>query len=102
LDSFSVDISSEIEGKFINKAIQEAVNKLSDPLRTVIVLFYYNDMHIKDIAKVLECFEGTVKSRLHCARKVLRKELIKSGIEFREDNDFIWKEGLKRESKGTV
>ncbi|WP_319001560.1 RNA polymerase sigma factor [Clostridium sp. CS001] len=40
--------------------------------RTVIVLYYFNDMTIKDISKVLGCFEGTVKSRLHNAKKQLR------------------------------
>lgn len=52
--------------------IYESLAKLSLPLRTVIVLYYFNDMTIKDISKVLGCFEGTVKSRLHNAKKQLR------------------------------
>lgn len=53
----------------------EAINKLSTPLKTVTILYYYNDLSVKEIAKVLGCFQGTVKSRLHNARKVLQKEL---------------------------
>ncbi|MGH4119510.1 RNA polymerase sigma factor [Clostridium sp.] len=52
--------------------IYESLAKLSLHLRTVIVLYYFNDMTIKDISKVLGCFEGTVKSRLHNAKKQLR------------------------------
>lgn len=39
-------------------------------------LYYYNELSIKEISKVLGCFQGTVKSRLHNARKLLEKELI--------------------------
>lgn len=52
--------------------IYDALSKLSIPLRTVIVLHYFNDLSVKDISKVLGCFEGTVKSRLHNAKKQLR------------------------------
>jgi RNA polymerase sigma-70 factor (ECF subfamily) len=71
---------SEGSGKDIdwqeNKLIiHEAVDKLSPPLKTVIILYYFNDMTIKQIAMVLGCFQGTVKSRLHNAKKLLEKEL---------------------------
>jgi RNA polymerase sigma-70 factor (ECF subfamily) len=57
--------------------IYEALSKLSLPLRTVVVLHYFNDISIKDISKMLGCFEGTVKSRLHNAKKQLREVLNK-------------------------
>jgi RNA polymerase sigma factor (sigma-70 family) len=44
--------------------IYESLAKLSLPLRTVIVLYYFNDMTIKDISKVLGCFEFFLKSPL--------------------------------------
>lgn len=55
--------------------VHEAVEKLSPPLKTVIILYYFNDMTIKQISIVLGCFEGTVKSRLHNAKKLLQKNL---------------------------
>lgn len=60
--------------------IHEALSKLSMPLRTVIVLHYFNDLSIKDISKVLGCFEGTVKSRLYNAKKQLRQILHENEI----------------------
>lgn len=55
--------------------IREAVKKLAPTLRTVVILFYFNEMTIKEISKILNCFEGTIKSRLYKARKLLGKEL---------------------------
>jgi RNA polymerase sigma factor (sigma-70 family) len=55
--------------------VQQAVKRLSLPLKTVIILHYYDNMSIQEISSVLDCFQGTVKSRLHNARKLLGKEL---------------------------
>ena len=40
-----------------------------------VVLFYFNEMSIKEIAKITGSFEGTVKTRLFAARKRLKKYL---------------------------
>ena len=48
--------------------ILEAVMSLDIQLRTVIVLYYFQDMKIDEIAGVLQTNEGTVKTRLHRAR----------------------------------
>ena len=53
----------------------DAVMKLDDDFRDVIVLFYYEQFSIREIAKVLKCREGTVKSRLHRAKGQLREML---------------------------
>ena len=41
----------------------------------MIVLYYYDEMSIQEIAKITGCLTGTVKSRLHFARKQLKKLL---------------------------
>lgn len=43
--------------------------------RTAVVLYYYNQMSTREIAKAMGCLEGTVKSRLFTARRNLRKLL---------------------------
>lgn len=55
--------------------LHRAVNCLDWKYRTVILLYYYNDLSIKEIACVTGTLEGTVKSRLHSARVLLRKQL---------------------------
>ena len=41
----------------------------------MIVLEDYNELSVQEIAKITGCLEGTVKSRLHFARKRLKKLL---------------------------
>lgn len=58
-----------------NLDLTRSVNSLSEDLRVVTVLFYFEDMTQKDIAKFLQIPEGTVKSRLTRARKKLYEVL---------------------------
>lgn len=53
----------------------DVVQSLKEEYRLVIVLFYYNDLPIKDISKILEIPLGTVKSRLNRGREILKREL---------------------------
>lgn len=52
--------------------LKMAVEKLEDPLKIVIILHYFEDLSVKEIAEILSLPEGTVKSRLHRARQVLQ------------------------------
>ena len=74
-ESESINTTDIFEQNEIKRVLHEAVSKLSTPLRTVVVLYYFNELSVKEIARVLNCFEGTVKSRLYNARKFLDKEL---------------------------
>ena len=58
-----------------NEDIYAHVKELPDMYRTVIHLFYYEDMSIKDIAGILEEKEATVKSKLSRARKMLEEKI---------------------------
>ncbi len=51
------------------------VMKLPPKYKEVVMLFYYQDMSIKEIAKVLRCPSGTVSVRLKRAREQLEKKL---------------------------
>ena len=53
--------------------LAEAIKKLPIKQRTVIILFYYQDCSVSEIAKICNCMEGTVKSRLHTAKRNLRQ-----------------------------
>ena len=59
----------------LQRAIQKAVTSLSFEHRVVIVLFYLNGFRLNEIAYILDCPVGTVKSRLHYARRNLRRKL---------------------------
>lgn len=52
-----------------------AVDRLADTYRIPILLYYMQEQSLAEIAKLLAIPQGTVKSRLHKARKLLEKEL---------------------------
>ena len=56
-----------------------AVERLEEHQRTVVVLFYYEECTIREIAQVLEVSPGTVKSRLSRAREKLKQMLREEG-----------------------
>lgn len=55
--------------------LHSAVDGLSGNYRTVIILKYFQDMTIRQIAEVMGCPQGTVKTYLHRALRILRLEL---------------------------
>ena len=55
--------------------VQHAVRQLPDKLRIVALLFYMEDRKVEEISNILHIPQGTVKSRLHKARKILREKL---------------------------
>jgi RNA polymerase sigma-70 factor, ECF subfamily len=61
---------SELQG-----AIRDIVNDLPLKHRVVVVMHYLQELSLPEIAAILDCPVGTVKSRLHYARKVLRLEI---------------------------
>ena len=62
-----------------NQAVRDAIAQLSARQRTVVVLRYYQDLTDQQIASVLGCPVGTVKSALHRAAAILRQNLGQEG-----------------------
>ncbi len=58
--------------------IMKSILGLKEKYRTVIMLKYIENYSIKEIAEILDCPEGTVKSRLNAAKLALKKELSKN------------------------
>lgn len=63
--------------------IWEAVAKLDDRHRAVVVLRFAEDKSLEDIARALDIPLGTVKSRLHTALKQLRAHITDNHAERR-------------------
>lgn len=87
-DEFVLDKAEESptyigEDAFAERSeIQDALMNLKEKEREVLVLYYYNDFSIEEVARICNTFQGTVKSRLHRARKNLKKELLKTSEEY--------------------
>jgi RNA polymerase sigma-70 factor, ECF subfamily len=63
-------IRREQENEFM-----ELLNQLPLPQRSVLLLHFIEDFSLEEIARISETQVGTVKSRLHYAKKSLRKLL---------------------------
>lgn len=66
---------NNIENNEIKLDVISAINLLKKEEKDIIILFYYNDLKISEIATILQLPEGTVKSRMNTARKKLMKVL---------------------------
>ena len=58
------------------RLIQGMIDRLPQEQRMAIVLFYLEEMPLKQIACVMECSEGTVKSRLNYGRKAIKAQVL--------------------------
>ncbi|PLR78338.1 RNA polymerase subunit sigma-70 [Bacillus sp. V3-13] len=63
-----------------NLDLVEAIERLEEQYKTVIILRYYKDLSIKQIGEILECPEGTVKTRLHRAINKLKSDLKEESV----------------------
>lgn len=53
----------------------DAVMKLDERYRAVIILYFYENLSLKEIGKALHIAEGTVKSRLSRGKRMLKEML---------------------------
>jgi RNA polymerase sigma-70 factor (ECF subfamily) len=66
-----------LEQKRLQMSIEEALNKLTPEHRAVVLLRDVQGYSYEEIAHILKIPKGTVKSRLHMARLLLRQEMMK-------------------------
>lgn len=57
------------------EAVEEALDHLPDDFRTTAVLYFMENLSYEEIAQAVDVPVGTVRSRLHRARKLLQKAL---------------------------
>ena len=59
----------------LQEKLNDAMQKLSTKHRTVVTLFEIDGLSHQEIAEVMDCSVGTVRSRLHYAKQLLQSEL---------------------------
>lgn len=84
LSEFSLIPDSNIEDTIIDdlalKSIKTIVFSLPPVYREGIILYYFEDLSIKDISAITGEKENTIKSRLMRGRSLLKKLMLKEGI----------------------
>lgn len=78
----NLDFSPEenLDKNELQQTVMEVLDELSEEKRACVVMMYYNEMSVSQIAESLEIPEGTVKTRLFSARKDLKDKFEKRGI----------------------
>ena len=71
------DVTDEL---LLSWVVADALTRLSEDHRAVLVCCYYRGMSVADAARQLDVPEGTVKSRTHYALRALRLALEEMGV----------------------
>jgi RNA polymerase sigma-70 factor (ECF subfamily) len=75
------DPAGDSADREIFATLSEAMDSLSETLRTTLVLVCVDGQSHADAAKILGCPEGTVAWRVHEARRKLRERLVQAGVD---------------------
>ena len=60
--------------------VKESIQNLPHDLKTVVLLFEYEDLSYEEISTILACSPKAVETRLYRARKILREKLERVGF----------------------
>ncbi len=64
----------------LQKAVMEVLDELGEEKKACVMMMYFEELSVGEIAQALEIPEGTVKTRLFSARKDLKGKFEKRGI----------------------
>jgi RNA polymerase sigma-70 factor, ECF subfamily len=75
------DPAAAIMDRLDAERVGEALDTLPEEYRVVATLYFIDDLSYQQIADVVQCPVGTVRSRLHRGRRMLQKALWDVGLE---------------------
>lgn len=75
MDVAGADPAGQVIGRLSQDSVARAMRRLPEEYRVVASLYFAEDLSYQEIAQVLHVPVGTVRSRLHRARKLLQRSL---------------------------
>ena len=72
-DVVETEVWNDLELLENAEVVHIALNRLSVIHREIMTLRFLEDMNVREIARVMQCSEGTAKSRLHYAKDAMRR-----------------------------
>jgi len=85
--SESIDLRDKLFRGLIGDEVSTALNALPVDFRTVIILCDIEEFTYEEISKIVDIPIGTVRSRLHRARKMLRDMLLTYAVQMGYDTE---------------
>lgn len=74
-DDEIINSLSSQENKEENTKMYSLICNLDPKYKTILLLYYYEDIQTSEIARILHMKESTVRMRLHRARAILKNQL---------------------------
>jgi RNA polymerase sigma-70 factor, ECF subfamily len=74
-ENFLITAAAKMDGDTFRQTLGNVVEVLPLEKKTTFILRYQEDHPIAEIAEIMECTEGTVKSRIHYTLKILSEKL---------------------------
>jgi RNA polymerase sigma-70 factor (sigma-E family) len=71
----------------LRSALLRVVNELPPRQRAVLILRYYEDLPVEEVARLLDCTAAAVKSQTHYARSRLRELIVNDDLELDDAAD---------------
>ena len=68
--------------------LYDAIDSLKEQYKTVVILFYFQELKIKEIAQIMDIPEGSVKVYLYRAKKQMRRWLEADKAEYKEERRY--------------
>lgn len=78
--SDNFDITKQVEVDEVKDILLKCISKLNDMTKKCVILYYYEDLSIKEISNMLNIKDSLVKYYLFQARKKIRSELENENI----------------------
>jgi RNA polymerase sigma-70 factor (ECF subfamily) len=79
-DVFAKGPQGILEKRNLYAKVQNAINKLPEKFHAVVVLSYFEELSLEEIAQIEECPVGTVKSRVFRGKQILRQILEEENV----------------------
>lgn len=81
LDSDSVESDLMLpqeyaENNDLRERLLRIIDSLSSVQRETVVLYYFHEKNIEEISEIMNCSQGTVKSRLYLARNAIKDKIV--------------------------
>ena len=74
-EALNIASGDDTDSAFKHEQLQRALSRIPEKERTAIVLHYFEDLPIKDIAAIMDCPTGTVKYYLSVGRTHLKEHI---------------------------
>ncbi|TCS83221.1 RNA polymerase sigma factor [Tepidibacillus fermentans] len=75
IHSYAPSVEEEVENKMTLEKVKEEIEKLPEIYRNVLILRHFDGLSYSEISEALQIPEGTVKTQLFRARKMLKSRL---------------------------